>query len=423
MRTPLLALVALLALSFSAQAQDIAGTWQADGKPQRVLKIRKDAKGYRGEFYYLGDEIPGQPLGSNGISSLSVVDGTIKFSLDKTGATFNGKLESKNITGTWKTTYGQPQPLTFARAAKGSEWMVDPSPHKDHFFTVQPGVKLEVLDWGGSGPPLIFLAGLTGTAHSFDSFAPKFTARHHVYGITRRGFGASDAPPITNENYDADRLGDDVLAVMDALKIDHPVLAGHSIAGEELSSVGTRHPEKIGGLIYLDALYGYSFYNPAQEDHSVDSATVRRDLDQLFELQFSPAGTRALIAEILATLPKLQTGLQQMSADYEGMPETPHVQTIEDLAGNRIFTNTRRYGVARTPILAILARPRRCQPNCEKPFMQKLMAAEAALAEFFEKSNPSAHVVRIAGASHFIWRSNEADVLREMNAFLDRLPH
>jgi len=32
-----------------------------------------------------------------------------------------------------------------------------------------------------------------------------------------------------------------------------------------------------------------------------------------------------------------------------------------------------------------------------------------------------ARLVRLADASHFVWRSNEADVLREMNAFMDSL--
>jgi len=35
--------------------------------------------------------------------------------------------------------------------------------------TVQPDVKLEVLDWGGTGRNLVLLAGLGNTAHVFDS--------------------------------------------------------------------------------------------------------------------------------------------------------------------------------------------------------------------------------------------------------------
>jgi pimeloyl-ACP methyl ester carboxylesterase len=91
---------------------------------------------------------------------------------------------------------------------------------------------------------------------------PILAEKYHVYAITRRGFGASSKPAPTNENYKADRLGDDVLAVIDALTLDRPVLVGHSIAGEELSSVGSRHPEKISGLIYLDAGMGYAYYDP-----------------------------------------------------------------------------------------------------------------------------------------------------------------
>src|SRR4030095_16388712 len=137
-----------------------------------------------------------------------------------------------------------------------SDAWFDPSPHISQFITVVNDVKLEVLDWGGSGQPLVFLAGLGDTAHIFDKFAPELISQYHVYGITRRGFGASSVPA---SGYSADRLGDDVLAVLDFTKLTRPVLAGHSIAGEELSSIGSRHPERVAGLIYLDAAYSYAF--------------------------------------------------------------------------------------------------------------------------------------------------------------------
>ena len=89
-----------------------------------------------------------------------------------------------------------------------------------------------MLDWGGSGRPLVLLAGAGNTAHVFDDFALKLKGKYHVYGITRRGFGAS---AYAGSEYGADRLGDDVLAVLDSLKLRKPVLVGHSLAGEELS--------------------------------------------------------------------------------------------------------------------------------------------------------------------------------------------
>jgi len=43
-------------------------------------------------------------------------------------------------------------------------------------------------------------------------------------------------------------------------------------------------------------------------------------------------------------------------------------------------------------------------------------------ADAFQAGNPQARVVRIANANHFVFRSNEADVLREMNGFIAKLP-
>src|SRR5579863_4124252 len=115
----------------------------------------------------------------------------------------------------------------------------DPSPHQAQFVTVDKNVQLEVLDWGGSGRALVLLAGGGNTAHIFDDFAPKLTALGHVYGITRRGFGASGFADV---QADTDRLGADVLAVVEALKLDRPVLVGHSFAGSELSAAANAHP-------------------------------------------------------------------------------------------------------------------------------------------------------------------------------------
>src|SRR5579864_5356115 len=73
------------------------------------------------------------------------------------------------------------------------------------FVAVQPDVKLEVLDWGGSGRNLVLLAGGGNTAHVYASLASKLATQFHVFGITRRGAGQSSAPP---NGYTAKQLGD-----------------------------------------------------------------------------------------------------------------------------------------------------------------------------------------------------------------------
>jgi len=72
----------------------------------------------------------------------------------------------------------------------------------------------------------------------------------HVYGITRRGFGASSHP---DTGYTDERLAEDVLSVMQQLKITKPVLVGHSMSGEELTRLGNEHSDLLSGLVYLAA--------------------------------------------------------------------------------------------------------------------------------------------------------------------------
>src|SRR5262249_14900619 len=185
------------------------------------------------------------------------------------------------------------------------------------FVTVDKNVELEVLDFGGSGRPIVFLAGMGNSAHVFDTFAPKFTSSHHVYGITRRGFGESSVP---KDGYGADRLGDDVLAVMDALKLTRPVLAGHSVAGTELSSIASRYPERVAGLIYLDAGYTYAFYDAERGDVVLDSMDLRRKLDLLVN---GPIDNRPTIKELLAELPRFERNLQARQKELDAMPRLP----------------------------------------------------------------------------------------------------
>jgi pimeloyl-ACP methyl ester carboxylesterase len=318
------------------------------------------------------------------------------------------------------------------RAKNETPQTADASPHTVQFIEVEKDIKLEVLDWGGSGRPLILLAGLGSTAHDFDDFAPKLSASYHVYGITRRGFGASTAPRPDCANYSADRLGDDVLAVMDALKINRPVLVGHSIAGEELSSIGTRFPERVAGLVYLDAGYAYAYYN----DHATygewmfDTFALQKELGQ-YGSPGPSSQKKVQLAHLLeVSLPRYEKileddrkQLQQQPDNAPGPPDTPQVRiNVAILKGFQIYKGVR------CPVLAIFADPHAPPPNAPTdPVKRASMIADdlahtSAQADAFQSGNPSAHVVRLANAAHFVFRSNEADVLREINAFVAQLP-
>jgi non-heme chloroperoxidase len=364
------------------------------------------------------------------VTSLTLQGTDVKFTVDAVHGSYAGKLSSNgaSVTGTW--TQGAPLPLDFQRATKETAWQRDQSPHTIQFITVDKDVKLEVLDWGGSGRPVVLLAGLGNNAHVFDKFAPKLTPKYHVYGITRRGYGASSAPTPDATNYSADRLGDDVLAVCDALKLNKPVLIGHSIAGEELSSIGSRHPEKVAGLIYLDAGYSYAYYDRSRGDFLIDSVDLEKKLQQL-QPGKGLQNQRELIDELLKTdLPRFEKDLQEQEKDLDTIPAPLRAAQSKPLPaiGQAILGGEQKYTNIRVPVLAIFAIPHdlgpnfKADPKARAAFEARDEVTRGAQAKAFESGIPSARVVRLPHANHFVFFSNEADVLREVNAFIGSLP-
>jgi len=126
-----------------------------------------------------------------------------------------------------------------------------PPPAKPGFVTVN-GIKLHYLDWGGGEETILFLPGFNDTAHVYDDFAPRFTDRFHVIGLTRRGVGESAKP---KSGYDTSTRVEDIREFLDALRVQRVILIGHSMAGDELTLFATRYPQRVAKVVYLDAAY------------------------------------------------------------------------------------------------------------------------------------------------------------------------
>jgi hypothetical protein len=135
-----------------------------------------------------------------------------------------------------------------------------------------------------------------------------------------------------------------------------------------------------------------------------------------------------LIRELLeTTLPLFGKELQERLKDLEAMPAPPTRVESSMTPAQAIIRGQQKYTDIRVPALVIFALPHSGIPgNPNNP--EARAAAEArdtettgAQAKAFETGVPSAKVVRLAHANHFVFRSNEADVLREMNQFIGGL--
>jgi pimeloyl-ACP methyl ester carboxylesterase len=255
-------------------------------------------------------------------------------------------------------------------------------------ITVGDDVQLEVLDFGGTGRPIVLLAGLGNTAHVFDDFAPKLSAAGHVVAITRRGYGASTR---AESGYDVARLGEDVLAIIEKLSLRTPVLIGHSLGGQELSYMASRHRDRIAGVIYLEAAYRYAYDVPG---------AFERDFPNLPPPPSAPSAPARVAAVVLPDAEQHQR---------RGEPAT--AEAI--LAGSQQFTDI---GVR---ALAIFASPHDVMTGDFEKFDEALTERQARA---FERGVAQARVLRWPHASHYLFIAQEREVLREVTAFLATLP-
>jgi pimeloyl-ACP methyl ester carboxylesterase len=143
-----------------------------------------------------------------------------------------------------------------------------------------------------------------------------------------------------------------------------------------------------------------------------------------------PQDPTALINELLETnLPELERTLRQIRERFAAAPPQappaaarprPEIPPIQ----RAINAGAQRYSDIRAPILAIYALQSVSGPEGtparsagEARNQMKLDQAQA-----FESGLPHATVVRLRDANHNVFQSNEADVLREMDAFIANLP-
>jgi pimeloyl-ACP methyl ester carboxylesterase len=297
----------------------------------------------------------------------------------------------------------------------------DPAPHRAGFVSVARGVRLHYLDWGGTGPPLIFLAGLGNTAHAWDTFAPRFTDRFHVVAITRRGFGESSHPP---GGYDLRTRVDDIRRVLDSLHLQRVSLAGHSIAGEELTRFAIAYPDRVDKLVYLEAAY-----DRVMLDKMIgDALPIALDLPRRPPL----TGRDTLPPSAYVAYVQRTRGVDIPEADirarlaFDGAEES--LTTEYQAVGSAVERPD--YLRIRAPALAVFAitdsvdqtdpwiRADTARRAGEQFLLDRLAPIYRAARDQFRRSARGGRVLEVRGGHHWIFLSHADQVARAMRDFL-----
>jgi pimeloyl-ACP methyl ester carboxylesterase len=265
----------------------------------------------------------------------------------------------------------------------------------------------------------VLLAGLGNTAHVFDHFAHQFTYGFRVIGLTRRGFGASTHPET---GYDIGTRAHDVLAVADALHLDRLVLIGHSIAGDEATRFAASYPGRTRAVIYLDAAYNRT--KVPQLPQPEPEPTTEHDLASVENW------AAAFARETNSRLPTVEVC---NTRDVWPDGRVGDRKTANAIPGQIAkLLEPPEYDRIRVPVLAFYARPeaRHTFPRYSSYSADSRARADKLIEvtrlyqqdsiRGLKRAIPDVRVEFLDGG-HYLFVTNESDVVRISRQFLDRL--
>lgn len=111
------------------------------------------------------------------------------------------------------------------------------------------GVALEVEEFG-AGPPVVFVPGGAMTHRVWDHQVAVLQRRFRSLALDLRGSGGSDKPP---GGYSVDLFAADVAALVEALELEHPVVAGHGLGAHVALRLAATRPGLVAGLALVSA--------------------------------------------------------------------------------------------------------------------------------------------------------------------------
>ena len=111
-------------------------------------------------------------------------------------------------------------------------------------------ISLHVELWGSAGPALLLLHGIGSRGVSWLPVVDQLAREFRLIAPDLRGHGGSDKP---SSGYRMTDYADDLDGLIDALALEHPLIAGNSLGGLVAWEWASRHPSRAAAIVLEDA--------------------------------------------------------------------------------------------------------------------------------------------------------------------------
>jgi pimeloyl-ACP methyl ester carboxylesterase len=247
--------------------------------------------------------------------------------------------------------------------------------------------------FGESGPPVVVLHGLLGSARNWAGFAKELAGAHRVITLDLRNHGRS--PWADTMSFD--EMAGDVAAFIERHDLSPAAVIGHSLGGKVAMRLALTRPQLIERLLVVDVApvaYAHSFGPFVEAMREADLAAVQRRSDA--DLQLQDAVPDAVLRNfLLQNLVKTDAGFV-WRVNLEAL-----AANMDELLGFPTPAADAAYG---GPTLFIAgSRSHYVQPE-HRPLIERLF--------------PNAEHVVIAGAGHWLHAERPAEFLAHVRRFL-----
>jgi pimeloyl-ACP methyl ester carboxylesterase len=184
------------------------------------------------------------------------------------------------------------------------------------------GVSIAYELSGRGEPALVFIHGWCCDRSYWNAQVPYFAQKYKVVAIDLAGHGDSG---LNRKEWTMAAFGEDVVAVVHKLGLEHVVLIGHSMGGSVIVEAGRKIPQRVVGLVGVDTLNDFEEkYSPEFMDETLNDlrdnfveATQNFVRTMLFAPNSDPVLVDKIVTDMASAPPEVGKGALEAEVNFQ----------------------------------------------------------------------------------------------------------